>query len=125
MNEILKEIAPERRHRIKSQMSIDVPPALPVDGVEKKTSRSSARENSNSAVPLKEEEKMALLHNDQSKQTKGKLVERENVETGRVAMSVYLTYILAIGIQYSFMFVIAYIISSCLGVSCTFPTQEI
>ncbi|PAV58193.1 hypothetical protein WR25_11795 isoform B [Diploscapter pachys] len=70
------------------------------------------------AVPLKNEEKQALLESGPAKPApnKSKIIEKEAVQTGKVDWAVYLAYFKAIGMPITLAFVLIYIASSIAGV---------
>ncbi|CAJ0583055.1 unnamed protein product, partial [Mesorhabditis spiculigera] len=128
LNEIEK-VAPEKRKRIESQISqvhsstesLNKQPPTPIKrkvSVAPSLSSPKAKEELGKAekeeVPSNDEKK-ALLDKEASP-VKGKLVEKEGMETGKVKWTVYTVYLAAIGYGIAALFLGVYIFSSVLGV---------
>ncbi|CAJ0955313.1 unnamed protein product, partial [Mesorhabditis belari] len=133
MNELLSEIeklSPDKRKRIESQISqvhsstesLNKEPASPV---RPKTPLSDALAKQNGGQKeektevTKDDEKKALLGKEATPKkdaAKGKLTEKEAMETGKVKWTVYLTYLQAIGYSIALLFFSVYVFSSILGV---------
>ncbi|CAD6185500.1 unnamed protein product [Caenorhabditis auriculariae] len=127
----LDRLSPQRRKRIESQMSQEqdnksrskTPDGTALFAQNGAVKNSLPEEPATGPITAKEE-KQALLGADASKavakipqQTlKSKIIEKENVETGKVKMSIYMTYFKAIGLPIALLFIVVYIASSILGV---------
>lgn len=92
---------------------------------------SPARRTETARKSIENFEKEPLLNNSNANHTanatkkiddgfgtneKSKLIEKEGMETGKVKLSVYMTYLKAIGWKVSLLFLVIYIVSSILGV---------
>uniref|UniRef100_A0AC35G8N1 ABC transmembrane type-1 domain-containing protein n=1 Tax=Panagrolaimus sp. PS1159 TaxID=55785 RepID=A0AC35G8N1_9BILA len=92
---------------------------------------SPARRTETARKSIENFEKESLLNNSNANHTanatkkiddgfgtneKSKLIEKEGMETGKVKLSVYMTYLKAIGWKVSLLFLVIYIVSSILGV---------
>ena len=124
----LEKLDPVKTREIQRQISQSVErlSPLPSPGAVSPTKRSDAVRKSTENL-----EKEPLLNNSNANHTvitpkkvddgfgtneKSKLIEKEGMETGQVKLSVYMTYLRAIGWKVSMVFLVIYIVSSVLGV---------
>uniref|UniRef100_A0A0N4Z034 ABC-type glutathione-S-conjugate transporter n=1 Tax=Parastrongyloides trichosuri TaxID=131310 RepID=A0A0N4Z034_PARTI len=115
--EHLEGIDPLKKRRIEKEIN---------KTVEEMNMSQENTENKNETLPIEaliENESSKLLPNNEEvkKETpnniaKGQIIQKEGVETGKVKLSVYLSYFKAIGYFNTFKFILIYIISSVLGV---------
>uniref|UniRef100_A0AC35TYJ0 Multidrug resistance-associated protein lethal(2)03659 n=1 Tax=Rhabditophanes sp. KR3021 TaxID=114890 RepID=A0AC35TYJ0_9BILA len=108
--EHLENLDPEKKRRIEKELSRSIESNLDQDQENKD------RKVSETSLLLDKEKKIEeakLLPNGIKK---GAIIQQENMETGEVELSVYITYFKAIGYYKSVIFILIYVGSSMLGI---------
>lgn len=117
----LEKVAPERKLKINQQLSNDLINKNLIERLNSIKSITSKKSNISGESEISQNN-----NNDKGSQkkindnfdvaVKSRIIEKENIETGKVKIEIYLKYIRAIGYFICFIFLIIYVLSSILGV---------